>query len=86
MERFEYIPNNVCANKIEFEITDSVVNNISINRGCSGNTKGIAQLCKGRNIDEVIEKLSGIECGSRGTSCPDQIARALMEYKEKTKK
>lgn len=86
MERFEYLPKRVCSNKMVFEIEDNIVTNITINQGCAGNTKGIAHLCSGRSIDEVIEKLKGIECGSRGTSCPDQIAIALIEYQEKRKK
>ena len=50
--------------------------------GCQGNTTGVAALAKGLPIDEVIDKLSGIQCGFRGTSCPDQLSKALIAYKE----
>ena len=49
--------------------------------GCNGNTQGVAALAKGRNIDEVINTIKGIDCGGRGTSCPDQLALALIAYK-----
>ena len=52
--------------------------------GCNGNTKGISELVKNMKIDDVIEKLKGINCGTRGTSCPEQLARALEEIKEKS--
>ena len=50
--------------------------------GCPGNTVGVSRLVEGRTIDEVIEMLKGIECGVKGTSCPDQVARALENYKK----
>ena len=50
--------------------------------GCMGNTQGVAALCKGRNIDDIISTLKGIDCGGRGTSCPDQLALALLAYKQ----
>ncbi len=75
--KYTYTPKGVCSMKIEFEITDGKVENVKFLGGCSGNTQGIAKLCNGRNKDEVIECLSGIKCGFKDTSCPDQLAEAL---------
>ena len=77
-----YKTKGVCSNAIEFEIEDYVVKNVEFRGGCQGNTTGVASLVKGMQVDEVIERLSGIQCGFRGTSCPDQLSKALKEYKE----
>lgn len=77
-----YKTKGVCSNAIEFEIEDNVVKNVEFRGGCQGNTTGVASLVKGMQVDEVIERLSGIQCGFRGTSCPDQLSKALKEYKE----
>ena len=58
------------------------IKNLKIIGGCPGNTVGVSRLVVGRSVDEVIEMLKGIECGARGTSCPDQVAIALEEYKK----
>lgn len=68
-----------------FEIDEGIVKDLQIIGGCPGNTVGVSTLIKGKNIDEIIQMLKGIPCGSKGTSCPDQIAKALQEYKEKYK-
>ena len=81
--RFDYKTQGVCSSKIEFEIEGDVVNNIRFIGGCNGNTKGVAALANGRKVDEVITILSGISCGMKGTSCPDQLAQALKQAKEK---
>jgi uncharacterized protein (TIGR03905 family) len=52
---------------------------VEIIKGCNGNTRGLARLCEGRKVQDVIELLEGIDCKGRGTSCPDQLARALKE-------
>ena len=65
-----------------FEIENNIIKKLKIVGGCPGNTVGVSKLVEGRNIDEVIEMLKGIQCGIKGTSCPDQIARALEEYKK----
>lgn len=62
---------------IEFDINDGIVNNVRFTRGCSGNTQGVAALCEGLSVNDVISKLEGIDCGGRGTSCPDQLAKAI---------
>lgn len=77
MSRFTYQPQGVCSAQIDFEVTDGIVHNVRFTRGCSGNTQGISALVEGMNIDEVIKRLKGTNCNGRGTSCPDQLARAL---------
>ena len=81
-EKMEYrfTPEGVCSSELIFEIEGDIVKNLKVVGGCPGNTVGIAKLVQNRKIDEIIELLSGIQCGIRGTSCPDQIARALREY------
>lgn len=72
-----------CSRSVSFDLDDNgIVSAVSFEGGCNGNTKGVAALCEGRSIDELIEILSGIECGMKGTSCPDQLARALYEAKQ----
>lgn len=66
-----------------FEIDNEIIKSLKIIGGCPGNTIGVSRLVEGKKIDEVIEMLKGIPCGMRGTSCPDQVAMALLEYKEK---
>lgn len=65
-----------------FEIEDNVIKSLKIIGGCPGNTIGVSRLVVGKSVDEVIEMLKGIPCGGRGTSCPDQVAVALEEYKK----
>lgn len=77
-----YKTKGVCSSAIEFEIEDDIIKDIQFREGCQGNTTGVAALVKGMSVDEVIERLSGIQCGFRGTSCPDQLSKALKEYKE----
>lgn len=78
---FEYTPKGVCARKMIIEVEDDIVKDLEVVGGCNGNLKGISSLVKGMKIDEVIERLDGIICGSKGTSCPAQLAQALKEYK-----
>ncbi len=81
---FEYATQGVCSRKITIDINenDETINNVSFLGGCNGNLKGIAALVQGKKIDEVIDTLKGIDCNFKGTSCPDQLARALEEIKE----
>lgn len=77
-------PSGVCSSEMIFEIDENnVVQDLKVIGGCNGNLKGISALIKGMKVDDVIKKLSGIKCGFRETSCPDQIAEALIEYKNK---
>ena len=78
---FEYYPKGTCSTKINLDIENNTIKNIDIENGCNGNLKGIKSLITGMNIDEVISKLKGIDCRGKGTSCPDQIAKALEAYK-----
>lgn len=77
-----YKTKGTCSSAIEFEIEDGILKDIRFVGGCQGNTTGVAALAKGLPVEEVIEKLSGIQCGFRGTSCPDQLSKALMKYKK----
>lgn len=80
---FRYKTKGTCSREIIFDIEDNILKDIQFVGGCMGNTLGVAALAKGRNIDEIIELVQGIDCGGRGTSCPDQLATALLKYKEK---
>ena len=76
---YTYKTQGVCASKIEFEVTDGIVENIRFIGGCSGNTQGVAKLANGRKVEEVISLVEGLRCGFKTTSCPDQLAQALKE-------
>ena len=69
-----------CSRAIEYEVTDGVITDFRFVGGCMGNTQGVAALVKGMKVEEAISRLKGIQCGMRGTSCPDQLARALEQY------
>lgn len=77
----EYAPKGVCSRKITFDITDHKVTNVQFLGGCAGNTQGVARLIEGMDVDEAIARLDGIQCGFKGTSCPDQLAQALKAAK-----
>lgn len=79
---YRYMPKGVCSMQMIFEIENNIIKKLKIIGGCPGNTVGVSKLVEGRNIDELIEMLKGIPCGIKGTSCPDQVARALEEYKK----
>ena len=81
MEKINYTPNGVCSRRMEIEVDDDKIIAVKIVGGCAGNTQGVSRLLVGMSIDEAIERLSGIRCGFKPTSCPDQLARALSEYK-----
>ena len=77
-----YSPKGVCSMRMVFNIEGNIVKSLKIIGGCPGNTVGVSKLVEGKNIEEVIQMLKGIPCGNKGTSCPDQIAIALEEYKK----
>ena len=79
---FEYRPQGTCSTKMLFEIDNNIINSFNVENGCNGNLQGIKKLIEGMNIDEVISKLDGIKCGTKNTSCPDQISKALKQFKE----
>ena len=68
-----------CSTQIDIETEGDTIRTVQIVNGCDGNTKGLARLCEGRKVEDVIGLLEGIDCKGRGTSCPDQLARALKE-------
>lgn len=80
---YTYTPREVCSKKITVELSDNgVVENVSFQGGCNGNTQGVAALVKGMKAEEAISRMKGIDCNGRGTSCPDQLAEALTEALE----
>ncbi|MBQ3104197.1 MAG: TIGR03905 family TSCPD domain-containing protein [Oscillospiraceae bacterium] len=82
---YQYVPHGICAQRIILDIEDGVIRDVNIVGGCDGNHKGITALVKGMKVAEVKDKLKGIRCGFRDTSCPDQLSRALEEYEAKNK-
>jgi len=83
---YQYNTQGVCSKCIYFDIENGKLTNVSYLGGCNGNLKGIASLVEGMDIDEVIRRLEGTTCGSKKTSCPDQLAKALKAYKEEIAK
>lgn len=80
---YKYTTRGVCSREMNIEVEGDIVKSVQIVGGCQGNTKGISILVAGMKVDDVIKKLKGIDCGGRGTSCPDQLARALEEMKKR---
>ena len=76
MKKVSYIPKGVCSRQIQFELDGDVVRSVKFTGGCNGNLQGIGKLVEGMNIDDVIQKLDGINCNG-----PDQLAKALKAYK-----
>ncbi|MBQ9860107.1 MAG: TIGR03905 family TSCPD domain-containing protein [Clostridia bacterium] len=76
---FSYRTKGVCSRTITFDIKDGCVTDVKFDGGCNGNTKGIANLVEGMPVEEAIRRMEGIQCGFKGTSCPDQLAKALKE-------
>ena len=74
-----YQPKGVCSKAIDVEVEGSVIKSVKFTGGCNGNLKGICALVQGMKVEDVIEKLKGIRCGFKSTSCPDQLAHALEE-------
>ena len=83
MDCFTYTTRGVCSRAIDIAIEDGIIVEVRYHGGCSGNTQGVAALVKGYSVTEAIERLSGIRCGLKNTSCPDQLAQALSAYLEK---
>ena len=71
----------VCSKQIDIEINDGIIQKVVYTRGCEGNAKGIGALIKDMSVEEAIRRLEGINCGKRGTSCPDQLAKVLKALK-----
>ncbi len=78
-----YQTRGTCSRMINFEVTEEgTLHNVQFEGGCNGNLQGIAALVEGMEVQEAIDRLAGIQCGFKGTSCPDQLAQALIEYQE----
>ncbi|MDY4668803.1 MAG: TIGR03905 family TSCPD domain-containing protein [Oliverpabstia sp.] len=74
-----YKTRGTCSSQISFDVVDGKLHNVQFTGGCNGNLKGIGALVEGQAVQEVIQKLEGIRCGFKSTSCPDQLAQALKE-------
>lgn len=76
-----YKTSGTCSSAIDFEVEDGIVKEVKFIGGCSGNTQGISKLVAGMPVEEVISRLEGIKCGFKSTSCPDQLSKALKEWR-----
>ena len=81
----EYTTRGTCSRLIKFDVDGDKVKDVQFVMGCHGNTQGVAKLVEGMDIHEVIKRLKGIDCNGRGTSCPDQLAKAVKLYLEENK-
>lgn len=80
MKEINYQTQGTCARIIHIEIDDNnIIKEVIFMGGCMGNTQGVAALAKGQSVENVIAKLRGIQCGNKGTSCPDQLSKALEQ-------
>lgn len=84
-EVFQYKPQGVCCQLMQIAVNDGYVEDVQFMGGCHGNLQGIGALVKGMPIDEVIAKLQNIKCGGKPSSCPDQLTKALVAYKDHKK-
>lgn len=76
---YHYKTRGVCSRAIDIELEGSVIKSVRFTGGCNGNTQGVASLVRGMDVNEAISRLKGIDCGGKGTSCPDQLATALEQ-------
>ena len=79
--KITYRPKGVCSQLMDIDVDDGKIESVKVTGGCSGNLQGISSLLKGMDVDEAISRMEGIRCGVKATSCPDQIAQALKQYK-----
>lgn len=77
---YTYKTKGVCSREIKFEVKDNKITELLFVGGCDGNLQGLSRLVEGLDISDAINKLKGIDCGGRGTSCPDQLSKALETY------
>ena len=84
METFVYQPKGTCSTKMEFELEGDIIHSLKVTGGCNGNLQGISRLVEGMKVEDAIEKMRGIKCGFKPTSCPDQLAIALSEAAQKS--
>lgn len=81
----QYTPRGVCARAFHIEVEDGKVQSVRVQGGCSGNLQGVAALLKGMPVEEAIRRMEGIRCGTKQTSCPDQLAQALKTVRNRVK-
>lgn len=79
---FKYKPKGVCATDMTLVIDNDIIKKVQIVGGCPGNSEGVSRLCIGRNINDVINLLKDVRCGNKISSCPEQLAIALQQYKQ----
>ncbi len=79
METITYQPRGVCSRHMEIDVDNGVIQAVRVQGGCSGNLQGICSLLKGMRVEDAIARMEGIRCGSKATSCPDQLAQALRQ-------
>jgi len=77
----QYKTSGTCSTMIDLEVDGDIIKSVAFTGGCNGNLKGICSLVRGMKVDDAIEKLRGIKCGFKNTSCPDQLAKALIQIK-----
>ena len=78
---YSFCPQGVCSLQMDIDVEDGVIRSVEVLGGCRGNLQGISRLVAGMDVDEAIRRLEGIRCGSKPTSCPDQLAQALKAMK-----
>ncbi len=82
MNQFTFRPQGVCSQLIEIETEGNIIQDVRFTGGCNGNLQGISALLKGMTVENAIDRLSGIRCGFKDTSCPDQLSKALKAMQE----
>lgn len=82
--RYKYKTKGTCSSQIEFDINDDIITNVTFTGGCNGNLKAVRSLVDGLTVEQIESKVQGIMCGMKGTSCPDQLAKAVREAYEQT--
>ncbi|MEG1777752.1 MAG: TIGR03905 family TSCPD domain-containing protein [Angelakisella sp.] len=77
--KFSFVPRGVCSRKIDIELEGDIIRKVKFTGGCSGNLQGISILLCGMKVEDAVAKLKGINCSGKGTSCPDQLSKALVQ-------
>ena len=79
--KIDYQPRGVCSHRMLIEVENGIVKSLQVQGGCHGNLQGISRLVEGMKVDDVIARLEGVRCGYKPTSCPDQLAQALKQFR-----
>ena len=80
---YTYKTSGTCSTQIDFELDGNVIHNVRFTGGCNGNLKAVSSLVEGQTVENVVERLAGIKCGFKNTSCGDQLSTALLEAYQK---